>query len=196
MKRTVVLSRVRFVVSGFFLLMFSISGTAQPKPKVMKAAFGIADGKAVDIYTLTNSKGVEARIMTYGGTVVSLKVPDKTGNLGDVVLGYDSLADYQRSSFYFGSLIGRYGNRIAKGKFSIDGKRYTLATNNGANHLHGGVKGFDKVVWSAHPSVQSDGAHLELTYLSRDGEEGYPGNLKVKVSYRSLSCPTTRAMSR
>jgi aldose 1-epimerase len=121
--------------------------------------------------------------MTYGGTVVSLKVPDKEGKFGDVVLGYDSLADYQKATAYFGALIGRYGNRVGKGKFSIDGKEFKLAVNNGVNHLHGGLKGFDKVVWTASPSVQADGAHLELSYLSRDGEEGYPGNLNVKVEY-------------
>ena len=99
------------------------------------------------------------------------------------MLGYDSLADYQKATSYFGALIGRYGNRIAKGKFSIDGKEYKLAVNNGVNHLHGGLKGFDKVIWTASPSIQADGAHLDLTYLSRDGEEGYPGNLNVKVDY-------------
>src|SRR5215813_571861 len=153
MKRTVWLSRGRSVVPGcFVLLMIAITTIAQSKPQITKAPFGTTGGKPVDIYTLTNSKGVEARIMTYGGTVVSLEVPDRKGKLGDVVLGYDSLADYERSTFYFGALIGRYGNRIARGRFSIDGKEYSLATNNGANHLHGGVKGFDKVVWTARPS--------------------------------------------
>ena len=185
MKSTVVLSPAVLIVC-FVLSVFASNSEAQSKPGISQAPFGSADGKPVEIYTLTNNKGMEARIMTYGGTVVSLRVPDKTGKLDDVVLGYDSVADYQRSSFYFGSLIGRYGNRIAKGKFSIDGKEYTLATNNGANHLHGGVKGFDKVVWTAHPSMKIDGPRLELTYLSRDGEEGYPGNLNVKVVY-SLS---------
>lgn len=185
MKSTVVLSPAVLIVC-FVLSVFASNSEAQSKPGISQAPFGSADGKPVEIYTLTNNKGMEARIMTYGGTVVSLRVPDKTGKLDDVVLGYDAVADYQRSSFYFGSLIGRYGNRIAKGKFSIDGKEYTLATNNGANHLHGGVKGFDKVVWTAHPSMKIDGPRLELTYLSRDGEEGYPGNLNVKVVY-SLS---------
>jgi aldose 1-epimerase len=163
--------------------MFSVTSTAQSKPGITKAAFGAVDGRSVEIYTLTNSKGMEARIMTYGGTVVSLKVPDRNRKLADVVLGYDSLGDYQRSTFYFGALIGRYGNRIAKGRFSIDGKEYSLAANNGPNHLHGGVKGFDKVIWTAHPSMKIDGPHLELTYFSRDGEEGYPGDLDVKVTY-------------
>lgn len=185
MKSTVVLSPAVLIVC-FVLSVFASNSEAQSKPGISQAPFGSADGKPVEIYTLTNNKGMEARIMTYGGTVVSLRVPDKTGKLDDVVLGYDAVADYQRSSFYFGSLIGRYGNRIAKGEFSIDGKEYTLAMNNGANHLHGGVKGFDKVLWSARPSVDRGGPLLELTYLSHDGEEGYPGNLNVKVVY-SLS---------
>ena len=184
MKRAIVLSPVGSVLVGCFVFM-TLAGNAAPrsKPAISKASFGTADGKQVEIYTLSNKNGMEARIMTYGGTVVSLRVPDKNGKLGDVVLGYDSLADYQRATFYFGALIGRYGNRIAKGKFSLDGKEYSLAINNGANHLHGGPKGFDKVVWTAKSSVQPDGPHLELTYLSRDGEEGYPGNLNVKVVY-------------
>jgi aldose 1-epimerase len=127
--------------------------------------------------------GMEARIMTYGGTVVSLKVPDKNGKLGDVVLGYDSLGGYLTNSPFFGALIGRYGNRIANGKFTLDGQTYTLATNNPPNHLHGGVKGFDKVVWKAKPVVTFYGDGLELEYVSKDGEEGYPGNLTVKAIY-------------
>ena len=183
MKRTVVLSRGRSIILGFVVLMIAITCTGQSKPEITKAPFGTADGKSVEIYTLANSKGSEARIMTYGGTLVSLKVPDKNGKFSDIVLGYDSLADYQKATAYFGALIGRYGNRIGKGKFSIGGKEYKLAINNGVNHLHGGLKGFDKVIWTASPSVEADGAHLELNYLSRDGEEGYPGNLNVKVEY-------------
>ena len=165
------------------MLMIAFTGNAQSKPEITKAPFGTADGKSIEIYSLKNSNGAEARIMTYGGTVVSLKVPDKNGKPGDVVLGYDSLDEYQNAKGYLGALIGRYGNRIGKGTFSLDGKEYKLAINNGVNHLHGGLKGFDKVVWTASPSVQPDGVHLELHYLSRDGEEGYPGNLNVKVEY-------------
>ncbi len=158
--------------------------TAEGKPTIVKKEFGkTADGKAVEIYTLTNSRGAEAAIITYGGAVVSLKVPDKSGKLGDVVLGYDSIAAYEKHTAFFGALIGRYGNRIGKGKFSIDGKEYSLATNNGENHLHGGVRGYDKVVWKARPSTDSAGANLELSYLSPDGEEGYPGTLNIKVVY-------------
>ncbi len=162
-------------------------GCASPSSSpgsISKAPFGTApDGTPVDIYTLRNAKGCEARICNYGGIVVSLKVPDKNGKLGDVVLGYDNLDGYIKSSPYFGCLVGRYGNRIAKGKFTLNGKEYTLAVNNGPNALHGGLKGFDKVVWSAKPLVTSLGPALELKYLSQDGEEGYPGNLSVAAVY-------------
>jgi aldose 1-epimerase len=121
--------------------------------------------------------------MTYGGIVRTLEVPDRDGNLGDIVLGYDSLDEYIENNPYFGALVGRYGNRIAKGKFTLDGVEYTLATNNGPNHLHGGVKGFDKVVWGAEPMEDETSVGLKLTYRSYDGEEGYPGNLKCTVIY-------------
>jgi aldose 1-epimerase len=153
------------------------------EPRISKQAFGTADGQAVDLFTLTNAKGVEARIMTYGGAVVSLKVPDRQGKLGDVVLGYESLDGYLKNSAYFGAIIGRYGNRIGKGKFSLNGHEYTLAKNNGENHLHGGVKGFDKVVWSAKEIKGATGVGLSLSYVSKDGEEGYPGTLRVNVIY-------------
>jgi aldose 1-epimerase len=152
---------------------------------ITKEAFGKTDeGIAVDLYTLTNAKGAEAKITTYGGIVVSLKVPDRNGKLDDVVLGYDNLAGYLKNNGpYLGALIGRYANRIAKGRFSLNGNEYHLAQNNGENHLHGGVRGFDKVVWTGQPLKVRNGAALELTYLSKDGEEGYPGNLSVKVVY-------------
>jgi aldose 1-epimerase len=126
---------------------------------------------------------MEARIMTYGGIVQSLKVPDKNGKLGDVVLGYDDLDGYLKATPYFGALIGRYGNRIGGAKFTLEGKTCTLATNNGPNSLHGGIKGFDKVVWKATSLVTADGSALQLTYFSKDGEEGFPGNLKVTAVY-------------
>jgi aldose 1-epimerase len=149
--------------------------------KVSKRAFGkMPDGSAADLYVLTNSKGTEAVITNYGGIVVSLKVADKTGKVADVVLGYDNLDAYVHRNQYFGCLIGRYGNRIAKGQFTLGGKVYKLATNNGPNHLHGGLKGFDKVLWTAKESGPSA---VELTYRSKDGEEGYPGNLDVRVVY-------------
>ena len=151
--------------------------------QISEKPFGKAtDGAPVTLYTLRNAKGAEARIMNYGGIVVSLKVPDRHGKLGDVVLGYDKLEDYIKETPYFGALIGRYGNRIAKGQFTVDGRQYTLATNNYPNALHGGVKGFDKVIWQAMPLNGADPA-LKLQYLSHDGEEGYPGNLSVTVYY-------------
>ncbi len=147
-------------------------------------AFGkTLDGTPVEIYTLRNKNGMEARIMTYGGIIQSLKVPDKNGHFGDVVLGYDSIDQYLTNSPYFGALIGRYGNRIAKGHFTLDGVTYTLATNNVPNTLHGGVKGFDKVVWHATPGHSDLGPTLTLTYVSHDGEEGFPGTLTVKAVY-------------
>lgn len=175
--------------SGILLLLTAGIGTAHAgssrgKSGISREVFGkTADGKGVYIFTLRNSKGMEARITNYGGILVSLLVPDRSGIPGDVVLGYDSLAQYVRDNPYFGCIVGRYGNRIAKGKFTLDGKDYTLATNNGPNHLHGGAKGFDKVVWTPKEVRGKTGPSLELTYLSRDGEEGYPGNLSVKVIY-------------
>lgn len=156
---------------------------------VMKTSFGeTADGKAVDFFTLRNDKGAEAKISNYGGIVTSLRVRDRNGKLGDVVLGYDNLNGYLRSSPYFGSLVGRYGNRIAKAKFTLNGKEYKLAKNNGANSLHGGIKAFDKVVWDVVSTRAKDGgASVELHYVSKDGEEGYPGNLSVTAVYTLTS---------
>jgi len=152
--------------------------------RIERRLFGTTgDARRVDLYTLINANGLEARIMPYGGVVVSLSVPDRDGNLGDVVLGYDNLDGYFRRGAYFGALIGRYGNRIANGRFSLDGREYKLAQNNGQNHLHGGLKGFDKVLWNAEEHQVDDGPALKLTYLSQDGEEGYPGNLSVEVVY-------------
>ncbi len=142
-------------------------------------------GADVDIktYTLKNGKGMEVTIINYGGIVTSLKVPDKAGKQGDVVLGFDTAAEYREKKEhpYFGALIGRYGNRIAKGKFTLDGKEYKLAVNNGPNSLHGGLQGFDKVIWNVQELPKNNA--LELTYVSKDGEEGYPGELTTKVTY-------------
>jgi aldose 1-epimerase len=151
---------------------------------VTKAPFGkTADGKEVFKYTLTNANGLALSVINYGGIVTNLIVPDKQGAKADIVLGYDSLSSYQAFSPYFGAIVGRYGNRIAKGKFSIDGTEYTLAINNGANHLHGGLKGFDKVFWSIDETPAENGAAIKLTYKSHDGEEGYPGNVDLEVTY-------------
>jgi len=155
-----------------------------PSEAITRRPFGqTKDGTPAYLFTLRNAQGAEARISNYGGLVVSLKVPDKHGKLGDVVLGYDKLSDYIKDTPYFGALIGRYGNRIAKGKFVLDGKEYTLATNNYPNALHGGIKGFDKVVWEPTFLVSKEGPALKLKYLSKDGEEGYPGNLSVTAVY-------------
>jgi len=152
---------------------------------ITKQAWGhTKEGTQVELFTLRNSKGAEAKISNYGGLVISLVVPDKNGHLGDVVLGYDSIEGYLKSTPYFGALVGRYGNRIAKGKFTLDGQTYSLATNNGPNALHGGLKGFDKVVWEPHIKTTPDGPALVLHYVSKDGEEGYPGNLDVTATYR------------
>ncbi|NQU10218.1 galactose mutarotase [bacterium] len=167
--------------------LLALSGCAalRDQPGALTAApFGTtADGRAVQLYTLRNGQGCEVKITNYGGTVVSLSVPDRQGMLGDVVLGFDRLVDYLQDSPYFGCLIGRYANRIARGTFSIDGTTYSLATNNPPNHLHGGIKGFDKVVWSARAFWSRRGPALELRHVSRDGEEGYPGRLDVKAVY-------------
>jgi aldose 1-epimerase len=174
----------KFFLILIIVFMSSVAIKVEAKPSIKKGSFGkTTDGKAVEIYTLKNSKGVETQIITYGGTVVSLKVPDKSGKFGDVVLGYYTIADYEKNQSYIGALIGRYGNRIGKGKFTLDGKEYDLAKNNNGNHLHGGLKGFDKVIWKARPFADNSGANLELIYFSKDGEEGYPGNLSVKVVY-------------
>jgi len=157
---------------------------AQAPPAVSRQVFGhLPDGTQVDIFTLTNGSGMEVRAITYGGIVTSLRVPDKRGNLDDVVLGFDDLGGYLNDPPYFGAIVGRYGNRIAQGRFTIDGHDYTLATNNGPNHLHGGVRGFDKVVWDAQVFDRPDSAGVIMTYISTDGEEGYPGNLTARVTY-------------
>lgn len=155
------------------------------RASITRAPFGVTrDGQPVEVFTLRNANGVEARIINYGGVVLSLKVPDRNGQFGDVVLGFDTLAEYEQKSPYFGCLIGRYGNRIAGGRFTLNGVTYQLATNDGPNHLHGGIKGFDKRVWKVERAeVTPQGPQLVLSYLSPDGEEGYPGNLHVTATY-------------
>ena len=158
--------------------------TTAIKRGVTRAAFGTTrDGKTVEIYTLTNAHGLEMRVITYGGILTSLKVPDRSGHLGDIVLGFDTLDGYLKDPPYLGALIGRYGNRIANGQFTLDGKTFKLATNNGPNHLHGGIKGFDKVVWNAVPATDATGVSVTLSRTSPDAEEGYPGNLQATVRY-------------
>jgi aldose 1-epimerase len=171
--------------TGALLMTTLATSGATPKPgSTIKKPFGkTPDGQQVDLYVLTNKGGVEAAITTYGGAVVSLKVPDRNGKLGDVVLGYDSAEGYVNDKSYFGAIVGRYGNRIGHAQFSLDGKTYTLAKNNGENSLHGGIKGFNKAVWVAKEISMKGGQSLKLSYLSKDGEEGFPGNLKVSVTY-------------
>ena len=171
-----------------FLVIISNSCTKISKKmqvlKIDKIQFGeTMDGTSVDQFILSNNNGMEVRIITYGGIITSLTAPDKNGDYKDIVLGYNTLAEYEAETPYFGALIGRYGNRIAKGKFSLYDQEYTLAVNNGVNHLHGGLKGFDKVVWDAKTIVSDATVSLELSYLSKDMEEGYPGNLETKVTY-------------
>jgi aldose 1-epimerase len=154
------------------------------KPEVKKESFGkTGDGRPVDLYTLTNSHGLELRAMTYGGIIVSLRVPDKNGKLGDIVLGHETLEGYLPNTPYFGVIVGRYANRIANAAFTLDGVKYTLAKNDGPNSLHGGIKGFNQQIWEGKEFKNAKGVGVAFNYLSKDGEEGYPGNLKVKVSY-------------
>ena len=171
-----------------FLVTISNSCTKiskkMPILKIDKTQFGkTIDGNDVDQYILTNNKGMEVRIINYGGIITSWTAADKNGDYKDIVLGYNTLAEYELENPYFGALIGRYGNRIAGGKFNIDDREYTLVANNGPNHLHGGLKGFDKVIWDAKTIVSDSTVSLELSYLSKDMEEGYPGNLETKVTY-------------
>ena len=150
----------------------------------MKSDFGkMKDGRKVMLYTIRNDKGLEMTLTNYGGIVVSLKVPDRVGKFDDVVLGYDHIESYQKETPYFGAIIGRYGNRIGKGSFAMKGEPISLTRNDGENHLHGGEKGFDKVLWEGTPFSNKTEAGVVLSYFSRDGEEGYPGNLNAKVIY-------------
>jgi aldose 1-epimerase len=184
-------SRVLALLGAVLLLTgtaASFAGAASkkkkpPPPSISSEPFGTVDGQQVDLYTLTNSRGMTVKIMTYGGIIQSIEVPDRKGRMANVTLGFDNLDDYVTSSPYFGSITGRYANRIAEGKFTLDGIQYQLATNNGPNHLHGGVKGFDKRVWDATEVVDKKSVALVLTYTSPAGEEGYPGTLETEVVY-------------
>jgi aldose 1-epimerase len=159
-----------------------IAGFGQPAARVAREPFGtMPDGKTVERFTLTNANGLELKAISYGGIITSLRVPDREGQLDDIVLGFDNLDGYLKDHPFFGAIIGRYGNRIGKGQFTLAGKTYKLATNNGPNHLHGGVKGFDKVLWTVEPVAGANA--LAFSRTSVDGEEGYPGNLRVRVTY-------------
>ncbi len=179
---------MKYSVRGWSVMLACAAACVDRAPRpavsVAREPFGTtAKGEAVSVYTLKNAHGMEIRAVNYGGIILSLKTPDRNGRLDDVVLGFDSLADYIRSSPYFGAIIGRYGNRIGRGRFTLEGRTYTLATNNGPNHLHGGVKGFDKVVWDVAPFERPDSVGLVFRYTSPDGEEGYPGTLRATVTY-------------
>lgn len=176
------------------LAVFALAACSDPNasstaPQVQRSPFGVTpEGDSVEVFTLTNAQGVTMKVTNYGGIILALQVPDRNGTFEDIVLGFDSLSAYTSDGYlnanpYFGALIGRYGNRIEGGTFTVDGETYTLATNNGPNHLHGGDKGFDQVVWSAEPYEAADSVGLVLTYTSPDGEEGYPGRLDARVTY-------------
>lgn len=165
------------------LLIMTACTTEKPASNIVKSDFGVlTDGSKADLYTLTNANGMEVKITNYGGTITSWTAPDKDGNYENITLGYETVEDYVAGSPYFGAIIGRYGNRIAGGKFSIGDSTYQLPLNDGPNSLHGGEKGFDKVLWEATP-VEGEEPQLKLSYLSKDGEQGYPGNLQVTVTY-------------
>ncbi|WP_248806723.1 aldose epimerase family protein [Pseudomonas sp. MWU13-2100] len=175
----------RHLLSGLGLsLMISSFGAQANGLSSEHKAFGkTLDGTAIEQYVLRNSHGLQATVITYGGVLQALKVPDKNGKVEDVVLGFDDVQGYQNGKAFFGATIGRYGNRLAKGAFELDGKRYQVPLNDGPNSLHGGAQGFDKRVWKAQPVKSKDAVGVKLSYLSVDGEMGFPGNLKVEVTY-------------
>jgi aldose 1-epimerase len=178
-------STVSALILAFAVPMVASAGPSKKaEPSVVEAPFGtLADGGKVTLYTLTNAAGAEARIINYGAVVASLKVPDKQGKLRDVVLGYDDLAGYAKDKDFFGCIVGRYGNRIGAGKFTLDGKTYQLDLNNGPNHLHGGSQGFCKRLWKGEAVKGKNGPGVKLTYVSKDGEQGYPGTATLTVTY-------------
>jgi aldose 1-epimerase len=178
------------IVAAAALLVAGCPGLLGPqrevvlRPSLTKAPYGeLPDGGSVDLYTLTNALGMRVKLLNYGAIVAGIEVPDRRGKVADVTLGFDSMEGWLKNSPYFGATVGRYANRIAKAAFTLDGTAYKLAANNGENHLHGGRKGFDKVLWHAQPIQAATAVAVRFTYLSKDGEEGYPGNLSVTVLY-------------
>lgn len=173
------------VCSIFFLFLLMSCQQSNTRGKMIdKKLFGkLPTGEEVYLYTLTNKNGMEVKIINYGATVVSLTAPNRDGKYEDVVLGYDNLEDYVNGKSFFGCIVGRFGNRINKGKFKLDGKEYQLTINDGENHLHGGIIGYNKVLWKAEPIINDSSQSLKLSYLSPDGEQGYPGNLSIEVVY-------------
>ncbi|HST12161.1 MAG TPA: hypothetical protein VLL05_17430, partial [Terriglobales bacterium] len=175
---------VNVLLIGMTTMLIVLGTAAKVNLTMKKDSFGkLSDGRQVDLYTLTNAKGMEVAITNFGGAVVKLKVPDRAGKVDDVVLGYETLEGYVSDKASLGALIGRYGNRIAHGRFSLNGISYALPKNDGDNTLHGGPQGFNKRLWTAKDVSSKNRQALELTYLSGDGEEGFPGNLAVKVVY-------------
>jgi aldose 1-epimerase len=176
-----------FVFAGLTLVIGSLmfaQPSAKLKSRVEEKPFGTWDGKPITLYTLTNANGVQVRAMNYGGIIVSIRVPDRKGEMADIVLGHDTAEGYMPNPPYIGAIVGRYANRIANGTFTLDGKTYTLPKNDGPNTLHGGTKRtFDRVLWDGEALRKNDKFGVAFTYLSKDGEEGFPGNLKVKVTY-------------
>jgi aldose 1-epimerase len=201
MKRFLVSSTIAWVAGGALWLALAATATAQyaatgrassvqdcsmkgETMKISTSVFGrTADGQQVDLYTCVNAQGLVMKVMTYGAIVVELQAPDREGKLANITLGFDKLEGYLGDHPYFGATVGRYANRIAKGQFSLDGQTYTLATNNGPNHLHGGKVGFSRVVWQAERVESADAVGVKFTYTSRDGEEGYPGSVQAAVVY-------------
>jgi aldose 1-epimerase len=180
MKKTVYGLATAFFACTFFLGMAQ-SKSLKTNMLISEKPFGqTASNEAVTLYTLKNAHGMEVQIMNYGAIITKIMVPDKNNKIEDVVLGFDTVEEYIKDSPYFGAIVGRYGNRIAAGKFNLDGKSYTLAAQNNGQHLHGGLKGFDKKVWK---TVSQKAGSLTLSYLSKDGEEGFPGNLEIQVTY-------------
>ena len=178
--------KVSFLLIVMMIASTLVLGQAKNNDKqgITKAEFGkLSDGRIVDIYTLKNKKGAEAKIINYGATIVSLKMPDRNGKYADVVLGYDDLNSYVKGSSYFGAVVGRYANRIAKGRITLDGKTYQLSVNERENELHGGKVGFDKLLWKAEPLKTKEGPALKLTLVSPDGDMGYPGTVTLHVTY-------------
>ena len=174
---------IRQIVTAIIALIVC-TGCTQHDAGVQRAPFGrLPDGRAVELFTLTNTHGIQVRAMTYGAIITSIQTPDRNGKRADIVLGFDSLAGYVAGSPYFGAVVGRYANRIARGQFTLDGVAYHLARNNGPNSLHGGQRGFDKVLWSAEPFQNDSTSGVTLRYQSPDGEEGYPGTVSVQVTY-------------
>ncbi len=184
MKKTVLKSLFIFFLLQIIPFLNNKVYAENKKMKVREEIFGkLKPGKQVKLFTLTNKNGITVKITNYGGIITSIKTPDKNGKTGEIVLGYDNLKGYLKDSPYFGAIVGRYANRIANGEFKLNGKIYKLAKNNGNNSLHGGLKGFDKVLWNALPLRNKDSIGVRMYYLSKDGEEGYPGNLEVEVDY-------------